>query len=158
MRRETRWLVVKTQPRREAWAKINCERQGAKIFLPYCRNLKKVEPLFPGYFFMRWEERWYFLKGTFGVMGVIMRGEEPETIGNRWILDIKQRMDRDGFVQVDRMFKFDTDAQVRIKAGPWMNAIGKVVGYTAQHRVMILLQILGQQVVSPFSESELSAA
>ena len=74
------------------------ERQGFTWYLPSChpsrRPLKSV-PLFPGYLFVKIEDRWRCLLGTSGVINVICNGGHPAVVREDEIARIRRQENRD---------------------------------------------------------------
>jgi len=69
------WYCINTHPKREQLAAANCVQQGFEVFVPsyirvYPRIGERIVPLFPSYFFVRFDvetDHWYGLCHTPGV-------------------------------------------------------------------------------------------
>lgn len=166
----TDWFVGRTQPQRERWAAENCLRQGADSYLPMIveRNVvvrgrmvkSRLRPLFPGYLFISVPSgQWRFLCGTFGLIDLIRSGDQPSTIPNTIIEDLRQR-EAEGAIQLPeaQQHLFDTNDSVRISEGPFEGRTGLVAGYSDWERVQVLLDLLGRKVAVLFAEGQLEAA
>lgn len=164
------WFVARTQPSRERWAAENCLRQGAEAYLPFIieRNVisrgrllaSRLKPLFPGYLFVRtFSGQWRFLRGTFGLIDVMLFGDTPATVSQAIIEDLKQR-EADGAVQLPPTQRrlFDEKDSVRVADGPFEGKLGLVEGYNDADRVRVLLDLLGRKVPVLFAEGQLLAA
>ncbi len=145
----TAWLVARTQTNREVWAQENVIRQGYVCYLPRLmtrtgpRNagLMLAKPLFPSYLFVLCN-RWRWLLGTFGVIGVIMRGETPDRLRDPIIQQLRMAEGSDGFVRLPPM---RDSARVKIMRGPLAGREGLVQGMSDRERVRVLLDVMGRR-------------
>jgi transcriptional antiterminator RfaH len=143
------WVLVKTKPRQEHWAKKNIENQGCEAFLPLFRDINKekirkpteLKPLFPSYLPVKIQGPWNFLRSTFGVSHIVMTAGEPAIIRPEIILDLKNRQAKDGTIEVPQ-HRFDLGQEVRIKRGAFADCIGRFAGMSGKERVRILLGAL----------------
>lgn len=149
------WFVAQTKSLREQWAADNIIRQGYTAYIPKTavttvergRKCEKVRCLFPGYLFVQTDGTWRFLTGTFGVANVIMQGQQPATMPDTAIAQLKARENANGLITlpkpVERRFKpGDT---IRVSEGAFSGFEGIWEGDAAPERVKILLQILGRK-------------
>lgn len=158
------WVVVRTQPNREAWAAENIIRQLAVPYLPRCAEKIKIgnhyetkaRLLFPGYIFVRtFDGRWRFLLGTYGVSSVVMTGSSPAVVQEAEIARIKACEDSDGLVHLPKLLpdlydeedhhRFKKGQPVRIKDGVYSGYEGIYEGCHAKDRERILLDYLGRK-------------
>src|SRR6266481_9062605 len=111
------WYVVQTHPHAEAKAASHLVRQGYSIYLPRYlkrrRHARRIEtvvaPLFPRYLFIaidRMTQRWRSIQSTIGVTHLVCNGEEPATVTDRVIAELRDREDEHGFIQFDRRPRF----------------------------------------------------
>lgn len=143
------WILVKTKPRQEHWAKRNVENQGCEAFLPLYRDFNKekirkpteLKPLFPSYLPVKIQGQFHFLKSTFGVSHIVMTAGEPAIIRPEIILDLKMRQAKDGTIEVPQ-HRFDLGQEVRFKRGAFADAIGRFSGMCGKDRVRVLLGVL----------------
>lgn len=141
------WIVVRTQSRKEAWAKQNIERQNAECYVP---RLSETEAMFPGYIFARTETGiWRFLQGTYGVMSIVMQGDGPAPLDPAEIALLRS-LEREGFVELpewhyaqDALFR--AGDSVRVSEGPFIGLKGVVEGMSPHERVYVLLDMLGRK-------------
>lgn len=149
------WIVVTSQPRREDWARENIEKQGAVAYVPkvaHPSNPNKTTPLFPRYMFVDIEPvdgQWVFLTGTFGVSGVILRGDEPAPIRAIEIDAIRSREDEFGLVKLPSAPEvtnpFARGERLRVAEGPFLGSWGICEGMSSEQRVYVLLNMLGRR-------------
>jgi transcriptional antiterminator RfaH len=153
----TRWYVVQTQVNSETKAAFNLRRQGFDTYLPRClkrrRHARKVEitakPLFPRYLFVsidRSAQRWRSIQSTFGVARLVSQGDEPAAVPEGVVNAIKAREDENGYITLDVLPPFAPGDKVRVLAGAFINSAGLFDSGADQHRVAILLDMLGRKV------------
>jgi transcriptional antiterminator RfaH len=143
------WILVKTKPRQEHWAKKNIENQGCEAFLPLFRDNNKekirkpleLKPLFPSYLPVKISGAWNFLKSTYGVSHVVMTAGYPAIFPPQEIDKLKRMQARDGTIEVPQ-HRFDLGQEVRFKRGPLADTIGRFCGLSGKERVKVLLGCL----------------
>jgi hypothetical protein len=62
------WGVVRSLPKREAFAAERLEDGGFEVFLPLIQTKRASTPLFAGYFFIRILDQWRAVNRTLGVL------------------------------------------------------------------------------------------
>ena len=146
------WVVVRYLPQRLRLMMDNVQRQGAECYVPRAmiRNPRThrllVQPLFPGYAFVRlFGEQWAFLRGTFGILDVVMGAggvnEQPARVADAEIARLQAREGPDGLVRLESR-EFEPGEHVHVDRGTvTLDAV--VDGMSGQDRVFVLLQILG---------------
>jgi transcriptional antiterminator RfaH len=158
-----RWIVLRTRAGRETWALENVEGHGFKAYLPrilerqnhYGQKLAIAAPLFPTYLFV-FADRWRDLLSVFGIIGVIMRGTEPDFVPNRVIAEIRAR-ESDGLVVLPKAKpQIGINSTVRVTNGPLCGHVGIVAGMREQQRVRVLLELMGRKTDVLFAERDLA--
>jgi transcriptional antiterminator RfaH len=150
------WYVVHTHAHAEAKAAFNIGRQGYSVFLPRYRkrrsHARKIDivpaPLFPRYVFVAIDlavQRWRAIESTFGVSHLVCHGDKPAIVPDQVIVGLKDRIDADGYVQLDRPVLVPGD-KVRVRHGTFHNSLGLYEGMSDRERVTILLDMLGRMV------------
>ena len=152
-----RWFVARTHPNGEHKALGNIRRQGFDAYLP--RYLKRrrharrtdtvAAPLFPGYLFVGMDpERmpWRALNSTFGVSELICHGDRPAPLPDSVVDDIRRREDDRGYVVLARQADLHKGDRVRITRGAMADQVGIIDAPSDQHRVFLLLELLGRQM------------
>jgi transcriptional antiterminator RfaH len=149
------WLVVHTHPQAEERAAAHLERQGYCTYLP--RYLKKrcharrtqmvPAPLFPRYLFVGADielQRWRSIRSTVGVAKLMAWGEEPATVPDGVVRELRAR-EADGFVVFHRV-EMKPGTPIRLVNGAFASYLGLFEGMRDSDRVSVLLDMLGRRV------------
>src|SRR3989442_843532 len=104
------WYVVQAKARQEYRAEANLRAWGMETFLPKLlrrvvvdmKVVGRVEPLFPGYVFARFDVTTMLSKVRFtrGLTRVVGTEEGPSPLGDDVIAAIRARIDRTGYVRL----------------------------------------------------------
>lgn len=145
------WILVVTQQGKERLAVQNISRQNYEYFLPMIREGvlrggKKIEvakPLFPRYLFVKIQQQWSSLTGTYGVSGVVMDGKNPRYVPERIVDQLKNRQDADGFVKLDEEEGLKAGSSVKVVGGLLEGKIGIFQGMSPDERAIVLFSLLG---------------
>jgi transcriptional antiterminator RfaH len=165
--RHSRWIVLRTRTGREAWAMENAIALGFTCYLPkvleaHRRNGVKTmtaAPLFPAYLFTAITDQWRILLNTYGVIGVILRGAEPDTIPKAVIENLRSRETPDGFIQLPKKAPMlGVNSKIRVNSGPFAGHAGLVTGMPGHQRCRVLLDFLGRKVTVLIQEANVSIA
>lgn len=150
-----RWYVLQTRPREEGRVLhyFGLRRVDAETFLPKievrARHARRVwtrlEPLFPGYLFLRFgmEPRiWHAIHRTPGVRQILCTEGRPVPVDDELIGVLRARVAPLGFVRIG--VRFRQGDRVRVKRGPFagLEAIFERPT-TRRDRVRVLLELLG---------------
>lgn len=152
-----RWYVVQTHAHTETKAATHLIRQGYSIYLPRYlkrrRHARRVEtvavPLFPRYLFVaidRMTQRWRSIQSTIGVQQLVSNGDEPASVPDRVISDLRGREDERGFVRLDLRPRFVPGDKIRVVDGAFSACLGLFDGMADRERVAILIELLGRKV------------
>jgi transcriptional antiterminator RfaH len=152
-----RWYVVHTQPQNELRAELNLRRQGFTTYLPrylrprrHARKLETVaRPLFPRYVFVALDlarDRWRTIQSTFGVSTLVVAGDEPLSVPEGVVDEIRAREGDDGFVTLGLPAGVGPGSRVRLIDGIFADAKGVLERVADDRRVAILLELLGREV------------
>ena len=152
-----RWFVVRTRTNGEFKALTHIMRQGFDGYLPrylkrrrHARRTDTVQsPLFPGYLFVGMDPeraRWRALNSTIGVSELICHSGLPAPIPDDVIEDIKRHEDERGYVMLGEHAALKRGDKVRITDGAMTDHVGIFDAPSDQHRVFLLLELLGRQV------------
>jgi transcriptional antiterminator RfaH len=162
-----RWFCVQTQPRKEAMALVNLERQGFRSFLPrlmktvrHARRRRTVQaPLFPGYLFTALDldrDRWRPINGSFGVVALVMAGDRPRPVPPGVVESLQALADATGLVDLGP--HLTPGGAVRVLTGPFADQLGRLVTLDDRGRATVLLEIMGAaRTVSLPSQSLVAA-
>jgi transcriptional antiterminator RfaH len=151
------WYVVQTHANAETKAAMHLQRQGFESYLPRYlkrrRHARRTEtvaaPLFPRYLFVAFDasrQRWRSIQSTFGVTNLVCTGEDPATLPNEIVENIRHREDERGFICMDTAPKFAPGDKVQVVEGVFSLCSGLFESMTDRERVTILLDFLGRKV------------
>jgi transcriptional antiterminator RfaH len=145
------WGVVRSLPRREAFAAERLRDGGFETFLPLVATKRSSAPLFAGYFFCRIVEQWRAINSTFGVLCLVRVGDCPARCPDHEIDSLKAMIDGHGYIKLPEAppppvkRKIAIGAKVRIASGPFGGMSGLYAGQSTRERELILLSLLGSQ-------------
>lgn len=145
-----KWLVAKTKGQRETYAAENIERQERRIYLPRQQSFRGrgklreavAEPVFRSYVFVDIDSgdgTWRFLLSTYGVVSVIMSGNDPAIMPIAALIKMKKQEENGWFVPPE----LKRGDLVRINSGSHADCMGIYQGQTSKQRAAILMEILG---------------
>lgn len=160
------WYVVHTKPRQEHIALDNLQRQGYACYLPYIR-VERVrrrqamtvrEPMFPRYLFIQLDsseqgKSWSPIRSTLGVTGLVRFGARAAKVDDALIALLRQR-EQDMPVAA----RFQRGDAVVITEGAFAGIEAIFQTADAQHRAIILLDILSQSVPMQMHTGQLRKA
>jgi transcriptional antiterminator RfaH len=143
---DKKWIVVRTQPRRETVAVewINRQNQGCESYLPryFDPRNDQVKLLLPSYLFVLTPGAWYFLKGTYGVSSVLMQGDQPQVVLDREIAILRGKEDRKGIIHLKDL-ELKLGDKVTINWGALKGQVGEYDGNVSSERIRIVLNFFG---------------
>ena len=162
-----KWYVIRTKPRQELRALVNLKNQDICAYLPQL-TLQKVrrgkrtavtEPLFPGYIFAQLDDyagRFHKVRSTFGVQRLLMFGEQPATVPDALIDELKQLAGATTTISTaEHQSSVQVGDQVEITAGPFAGFVAQIIGLDGDSRCVVLLDWLQREVRAAFSYQEL---
>lgn len=162
-----RWYVAHTRPRQEAVAQAQLGRQGFHTYLPWmaktvrhARRIRHVKaPAFSRYIFVRVDvtrDRWRSINGTIGVAGLIMSETMPLPVPEGIVEALLSYTDPLGNLSFDR--DLQPGQSVRLKNGPFAEAIGRLQSLDGKDRARVLLEIMNSEVSVTLQRSWLEAS
>lgn len=151
---DARWYVVQTKPRNEKRALFHIKRAGIETLNPLIETYtsrngaskKVLEPLFPGYFFARFEVASHYptVRWARGVRKVLGNHDGPAPISEEIIYEIRKRIDSHGVAR--KPYDLKPEDPVKIKAGPLKDLVGIFDRWLPKEgRIRILLRLLGYE-------------
>ncbi len=157
------WFTVSTKPHQERLAEMNVGRLGVETFYPQVQQRKIIRrrrqtvvgPLFPGYFFARFDLGAHHRGVTYatGVRSIVTFGSTPAVVNDQIIQGIQARL-QDGYLVVPTP-SFKSGDVIHIRDGP-LEGLDAVFEreMTDRQRVVILLRALSYQarVVLPVEQ------
>lgn len=149
------WYVIQSKPKQEVRAEENLRAWNVETLLPRLlrptrstdMSRSRIEPLFPGYLFARFDadEMFCKMRYTRGVSKILGTSEGPTPLADSVINLIKERMDASGVVSVASALR--PGDRVRIIGGPFRDFLAVFeFSATAAQRVTVLLSTLNAQV------------
>lgn len=165
----SRWCVVQTHAHAESKAAAHLLRQGYDVYLPRYlkrrRHARRVEtvpaPLFPRYLFVGFDlmtARWRSIQSTLGVSHLVCNNQEPATLPDSVIADLRRREDDKGFIGLDLQPLYTPGDKVRVVDGVFGDSFGSFEGLADRDRVAILLDLLGRKVRVVLDRESVAAA
>ena len=141
------WYLIKTKPRQEKTAISNLENQGYTAFCPIITISKKHVVLFPGYIFIQLDkkiENWSPIRSTKGVLNFVKFGLNFAQVPDNVIEFIKanQLITKEKFKNLN---KFKPGDEVQITDGVFKNCVAIFKTFKSDERVILLMNLLGQQ-------------
>jgi transcriptional antiterminator RfaH len=149
------WIVATTHTHSEAIAVANLERQGFTTYCPVIRkrrsHARKVDhvlrPLFPGYVFIRLDDKgrhWRPILSTAGVRTLVRFGDEPATLDDGFIAGLRAR-EEDGAV-VRPAAPYQVGQDVQIEGGPFGGLVARILSLDDKDRIVVLLEVMNRGV------------
>lgn len=156
------WAVVMTKPNCENIADANLRQQGYQSYCPRFKQIRLdktvlIRPLFPRYLFTYILDRWYSIRGTYGVSYLLMGEDGPVMVPPAIIDEIKSR-EQNGYVILHQEEKFKAGARVKATDGPLVGKLLIYEGMTTRDRVKVLISMLGREVPAVIDGESLVAA
>ena len=162
------WFAVHTKPRSEGVAAEHLARQGYECLYPRLSRVlrtargieRRVESLFPRYVFVRADpdiQSMAPIRSTRGAVGLVRYCNAPAQVPDSVIARIRERVSElDGHVHLVAP-SLHPGQGVRVTEGPLTGWEGVFVAAEGEHRVRLLLELLGRvrEVVLP--RAQLSA-
>jgi transcriptional antiterminator RfaH len=149
------WYLLRTKTNAEQQSHDHLERQGYEAYFPrFIKRIRRMQqrtvtvvPLFPGYVFVALrsgEQSLSPVKSTRGVLSVVRFGDEYAIVPERVISQIKYRADARGLHSGPHTYPRPRD-KVRVTQGPFEGVEAIFVRECGEARVLVLLDILGQE-------------
>ena len=141
------WYLVKTKSKQEDIAILNLENQNFHVYCPYALIRNKNEVLFPGYIFIQLDkdtQNWSPIRSTKGVLYFVRFGLSYAKIPDNIIEFIKTN-ELNTAEKLKNINKFKPGDKVQITDGVFKNCIAIFKSYKSDERVILLMNILGQQ-------------
>lgn len=147
-----RWYLIQTKPRQEARAEEHLCRQNFECYRPLRTQptskaqSKHVEPLFPGYLFIRLDrdqDNWYPIRSTRGVSRVVSFGGQPLPVQDELIDQLRQRIAAPDASAATPAFQ--PGERVHVTGGGFQDLEAIFVATDGEQRSIILLNLLQRQ-------------
>lgn len=141
------WYLIKAKPRQEHIAIRNLENQGYTTYCPSVAINDKQIVLFPGYLFIyldKEKDNWLPIRSTKGVVNFIRFGLNFAQASDSVIKFLKDNelINKEKYKNFNR---FNSGDKVQITDGVFKNCVAIFKSPLPQERVILLMDILGQQ-------------
>jgi transcriptional antiterminator RfaH len=148
------WFILQFKANAHHQAAKNLNRQGFETYLPMhnitsrkaSRFINAVQPLFPGYMFVKFnkeEPKWHRINNTYGVSRLITFNSILKSIPTMFVDNLMQRYDLSG--KLRPLKKLKKGDQVKVLKGPFANFIATVETYETDQRIWILMDLMGRK-------------
>ncbi len=142
---KAKWYVVNTNPRCEELVATLLKKEGLEAFLPKIKNHRqKMEPLFPGYLFIKLDfnhTNWSKINFLQGVRKLISFGGRPISVPEKIINLIGYGVAKRGYA-MEKLNLCPGD-RVRFNKGHLAGLEGKFTGeVSGKERVKVLLETI----------------
>ena len=141
------WYLIKTKSRQEHVAIKNLENQDYSTYCPTVTIKNKHIVLFPGYLFIyldKEKENWSPIRSTKGVSNFVRFGlnfaQVPDTVIK--FLKSNEHIHKEKF---NNLKSFKLGDKIQITDGVFKNCVAIFNSSKPQERVVLLMNILGQQ-------------
>lgn len=145
---QPRWYLIHCKPRQEQRALEHLERQGFECYEPWrpverrrgTSLHKSLEPLFPGYLFIRLDrvhDNWLPIRSTRGVNRVVSFNAFPLPVADEIVDGIRTRI---GEPQMKPYFSGGD--RVRVTEGSFAQLEAIFIAHDGDERVILLLNML----------------
>ena len=153
------WYLLKTKPRQEIIAKQNLKNQGYGSFCPIVKINNRLVVLFPGYLFVQLNEKtqnWSPINSTKGVSHFVKFGLNFAKVPTFVIEFIKSHQHITAEKLKD-LKKFKPGDKVQICDGVFNNFVAIFKCYESDERVILLMDLLGQEQSLSFKKKSVIA-
>lgn len=161
------WYVAHTKPRQEHIAREHLLRQGYGVYLPLLKVFKnarnrqetRFEPLFPRYLFFQPTDPQQSIapvRSTQGITAIVRLGQVPAVLLPETLSSIQAFEARQNASSFEEISVFKPGKAVLVMEGPFAGLEG-LVSSVSEQRIVILMNLLGQQQRLKFSPNHLSA-
>ena len=150
---------MKTKPRQEDIAILNLENQNFHVYCPYGLIKNKNVALFPGYIFIQLDadvQNWSPIRSTKGVLHLVRFGLNYAKISDNIIEFIKTNQ-LNTEEKLKNINKFKPGDKVQITEGVFKNCIATFKSFKPDERVILLMNLLGQQQNITIKQESLNA-
>jgi len=141
------WYLLKTKSRQEDIAILNLKNQSFNTYCPYALINNKKVALFPGYIFIQLDtnvQNWSTIRSTKGVLHLVRFGLSYPKISDS-IIDFIKINQSNTAEKLKNLNKFKPGDKVQITEGVFKNCVAILKSIKSDERVLLLLNLVGQQ-------------
>ena len=142
-----KWYLIKTKPKQEKSAIINLENQGFHAYCPWAKINNKSVVLFPGYLFIQLDEKlqnWSAIRSTKGVLNFVRFGLSYAKISDD-IIEFIKASEKSTSEKIKNLNNFHQGDKVQITEGVFKNCVAIFKSFKSDERVLLLMNLMGQQ-------------
>ena len=142
-----KWYLIKTKPRQEKIAIVNLENQNYQVYCPFASINNKNQFLFPGYLFIHLDNEsqdWSPIRSTKGVLNFVRFGINFAKIPDK-VIDLITQNEKNTANKIKNINDFSKGDKVQITDGVFKSCIAIFQSIKSDERVLILLNLLGQE-------------
>jgi len=148
------WFLAQLKPNCGPIAERNLKRQGFRTFLPLEEATRRVRgrfvltsrALFPGYIFVSFTVsggHWRAINATYGITRLVSFGGEPASVPDDILMSLMDRCDASGTLLPPK--RLQPGDQVTMTSGPFAEFVATIHSIAPDHRVWLLMEIMGGQ-------------
>jgi len=142
-----KWYLIKTKPRQETIAIANLENQNYQVYCPFAIINNKNQFLFPGYLFVHLDydnQDWTPIRSTKGVLNFVRFGINFAKIPDS-VIDLITQNEQNTANKIKNINNFKKGDKVQINDGIFKSCVAIFQSIKSDERVLILLNLLGQE-------------
>lgn len=142
-----KWYLIKTKPRQEKIAIANLKNQKYQVYCPVASIKNKNQFLFPGYLFIHLDNEsqdWSPIRSTKGVLNFVRFGTNFAKIPDK-VIDLIIQNEKNTTNIIMNINNFKKGDKVQINDGILKNCVAIFESIKSDERVLILLNLLGQE-------------
>ena len=147
MRHMKKWYLLKTKSRQEKIAIANLENQKYHVYCPSTKINNKIVVLFPGYLFIYLDEtsdNWGPIRATKGILNFVRFGLSYAKVSNK-IIDFIKENEFNTSQKLKYLNDFKIGDKVQITEGVFKNCVAIFESFKSDERVILLMNIMGQE-------------
>ncbi len=153
----TQWYVVKVKPHKEAYVELQLRTcANLDTYCPLMKTArrylrkwqKQVEPVFPGYVFVRMqiEADMLHLRRLHGYDSLVRFGGRPAAVPGQFITEFRGRENRAGYIVYRPARTLRANETVKIVDGLFRGKTGRFLRYNdSAQRACLLLEMMNSQ-------------
>ena len=153
------WYLIKTKAKQESLAILNLKNQNYHVYCPIAEINNNSVILFPGYIFIQLDKKlqnWSPIRSTKGVLNFVRFGLHFAKIPDNVIKLIKLN-ELDTVEKIQNLNNFKPGDQVQITDGIFKNCNAIFKSFKSDDRVILFLNLLGQQQTINLKQKSLIA-
>ena len=142
-----KWYLIKIKPRQEKIAIANLENQSYKVYCPFALINNRNQFLFPGYLFINLDNEsqdWSPIRSTKGVLNFVRFGLNFAKIPDK-LIDLITQNEKNTANKISNINHFSKGDKVQITDGVFKSCVAIFQSVKSDERVLILLNLLGQE-------------